>query len=143
MRLMWVPLYSKLQMVLSRECCRRFSWGSKSETVVPRARLPRPRVAPACSSSVSTSEVLPAPACPTSAMLRMPEVVYPMTVAPPAKKPAAHGQHRPPRAYSARPARGYPSSVGAISWGGFLWGGLPCPHGPCPRFREIAGVHHD
>src|SRR5205823_1434894 len=68
--------------------------GSKSDTVLPRARLPRLRIAPACSSSVSTSEVLPAPACPTSAMLRMPDVVYPMADAPRHVGPAPHEHHR-------------------------------------------------
>ncbi len=46
-------------MAASRECCRRFSCGSKSETVVPRARLPLARIAPACSSRVSTSRSCP------------------------------------------------------------------------------------
>src|SRR5215467_3444814 len=119
-------------MVLSSECCRRFSWGSKSETVVPRARLPRLRVAPACSSRVSTSEVLPAPACPTSAMLRMPEVVYPMAAAPPVKEPAARGQHRPLRAYSARPAVGYLRAYHVPD-------GPDAPEG----VRSFAGVHND
>src|SRR6266576_2861090 len=94
MRLMWMPLKSKLQIAVSSECCRRLSCGSKSDTVVPRARLPRARIAPACSSSVSRSEVLPAPACPTSAMLRMPDVVYPMTDAPRLDGPAPHEHHR-------------------------------------------------
>src|SRR6516164_7700407 len=130
MRLMWVPLYSKLQMVLSRECCRRFSWGSKSETVVPRARLPRLRVAPACSSSVSTSEVLPAPACPTSAMLRMPEVVYPMTVAPPAKETGGARATPASESLLRQTCRRLPERV-------------PCPHEPCPWGPELAGVHND
>src|SRR5256885_14799520 len=87
-------LKSKLQIGVSRECCRRLSGGSKSDAVLPRARLPRVRIAPACSSSVSTSEVLPAPACPTSAMLRMPDVVYPMADAPRQNGPASHEHHR-------------------------------------------------
>src|SRR5437588_10624829 len=94
MRLTWMPLKSKLQIAVSSECCRRLSCGSKSDTVLPRARLPRLRIAPACSSSVSTSEVLPAPACPTSAMLRMPDVVYPMADAPRHVGPAPHEHHR-------------------------------------------------
>src|SRR2546430_7082410 len=94
MRLMWMPLKSKPQIAVSSECCRRLSCGSKSDTVVPRAWPPRVRIAPACSSSVSTSEVLPAPACPTSAMLRMPAVVYPMADAPRQDGPAPHERHR-------------------------------------------------
>ena len=82
MRLMCTSWQSKLQMAVSSECCRRFSCGSKSDTVVPRARLPRLRVTPACRSSVSSREVLPAPACPTSAIFRIPAVVYPMAKAP-------------------------------------------------------------
>src|SRR5579863_5977270 len=35
-------------------------------------------MAPACSSSVSAMEVLPAPAGPTSAIFLMPEVAYPI-----------------------------------------------------------------
>src|SRR5256885_3819944 len=96
MRLPWMPLKSKPQIAVSSECCRRLSCGSKSDTVVPRARLPRARIAPACSSSVSRSEVLPAPACPTSAMLRMPDVVYPMADAPRQDGPAPHEHHRQP-----------------------------------------------
>src|ERR1700682_1500430 len=108
MTLMWMPLQSKLQIAVSSECCRRLSCGSKSDTVVPRARLPRARIAPACSSSVSRSEVLPAPACPTSAMLRMPEVVYPMADAPPGKMDRRHTSITGrAKAYSGGPACGY------------------------------------
>src|SRR2546430_12532964 len=94
MRLTWMPLKSKLQIAVSSECCRRLSCGRNPTSVLPRARLPRLRIAPACSSSVSTSEVLPAPACPTSAMLRMPDVVYPMADAPRHVGPAPHEHHR-------------------------------------------------
>src|ERR1700733_2309549 len=112
MRLTWMSWQSKLQIAVSRECCRRFSCGSKSETVVPRARLPRLRVAPACSSNVSSSEVLPAPAGPTSAMLRMPEVVYPMALGSPR---LVHYRRRASitglaKAYSGKPPRGQPDT---------------------------------
>src|SRR4029077_6428004 len=107
MRLMWVPLQSKLQMAVSSECSSRFSCGSKSDTVVPRARLPGLRTAPACSSSVSRSEVLPAPACPTSAMLRMPAVVYPMADAPRQMDRRHTSITGSAKAYSGGPACGY------------------------------------
>src|SRR5215472_3132679 len=109
MRLMRVPSVLKLQIAVSSECCRRFSWGSKSETVVPRARLPRLRVAPACSSSVSVIEVLPAPAGPTSAIFLMPEVAFPMAAAPGSygySTPALE-HHRCLKAYS----RGVPAAT--------------------------------
>ena len=65
------PWVSKPQIDASSECSRAFSCGSKSHTVVPRASDPLDRMAPDCASKASASSVLPAPACPTRAMLRM------------------------------------------------------------------------
>ena len=68
------PWLSKPQMAASREWSSAFSWGSKSHTVVPRARDPLALIAPDCASRASARSVLPAPAWPTRAMLRMSEV---------------------------------------------------------------------
>ncbi len=67
-RLPWV---SKPQIAASSECSSAFSCGSKSQTVVPRASDPFDRIAPDCASKASASSVLPAPAWPTRAILRM------------------------------------------------------------------------
>ncbi len=69
------PCVSKPQIAASSEWSRSFSWGSKSQTVVPRASDPLDRMAPDCASKASVSSVLPAPAWPTRAMLRMSAVV--------------------------------------------------------------------
>ncbi len=65
------PSVSNPQTAASSECSSAFSCGSKSHTVVPRASDPLDRMAPDCASKASASSVLPAPAWPTNAMLRM------------------------------------------------------------------------
>ncbi len=62
------------------ECCMRRSSGSWSLTVLPRSRVPGVAIAPAACSSASARLVLPAPAGPTRARVRMSAVA---TVAPP------------------------------------------------------------
>ena len=78
MMLMRRPCRSKPQIAASRECSSDFSCGSKSQTVVPRASEPFDRIAPDCASRASASSVLPAPACPTRARLRISAVVWGM-----------------------------------------------------------------
>ncbi len=53
------------------ECWCFCSSGSKSLTVVPLSTLPFALIAPAANSSASASVVLPLPACPTKATLRI------------------------------------------------------------------------
>src|SRR5262245_39177044 len=87
-RLTSAPPVSSQQTVASTEWSRRRAWGSWSQTVVPRARLPLARTLPAPNSSASASRVLPAPACPTRAKLRMSPVALAILSPGPAALPA-------------------------------------------------------
>jgi len=70
-RWMRKPSCSRCIWAACSECCIRFSSGSWSLTVLPFSMLPALLIAPAFSSRASASEVLPAPAGPASASVRI------------------------------------------------------------------------
>jgi hypothetical protein len=65
------------------ECWNLRSSGSKSETVVPRSRLPAAPIAPAFTSSASVRLVLPEALWPTNATVRIDSVLKFGIAAPP------------------------------------------------------------
>ena len=70
-RLIQCPAHSRCTSAACSEWPMAFSCGSKSATVSPRSTLPAAPISPAAASRASTRVVLPLPAWPSRARLRM------------------------------------------------------------------------